>query len=495
MDNYILEIKSITKTFPGVVALNKVSMKIRRGEVHALVGENGSGKSTLIKILFGIYKPDEGEVFLNGQEVQIRSTVDAINMGISVIFQEFNLISSLTVSENIFLGKLIKNKKGDINWKEVNKRAKDLLESLDFNIDPNTLVEDLSVAEKQMVEIAKALSVNSNIIFMDEPSATLTEKEIKKLFNIINKLKSKGVTVVYISHRLEEIFKICDRVTIIRDGNYIDTLNVISTTKGEIIQNMVGRSIDMEFPKRTYNSGEVLLKVENLNRKGQLKDISFTLNKGEILGIAGLVGAGRTELVRAVFGADKIDSGAIYINNTKVKIRSTKDAKLLGIALVPEDRKTQGLLLKFSVLFNTTLANLKGVLLNRFIISHKKEKKVVNEYVNKLKIKTPSPQQQVLYLSGGNQQKVVLSKWLFSNADILILDEPTRGIDVGAKYEIYLIMNELIQQGKSIIMISSELPEVIAMSDRILVMHEGEIKAELGRDEATPETIMQCAIG
>lgn len=490
----ILEVKNITKSFPGVLALDHASLSIKKGEVHAFLGENGSGKSTLTKILYGIYKKDEGQIFIDGKEVAINNTDDAIALGIGIIFQEFNLINTLSVAENIFIGRLPKTKAGTVDWKWVKNEAQKLLERLDFNVAPNVPVEDLSVAEKQMVEIAKALSMNARILFMDEPSATLTDKELEKLFEIIEKLKAEGVTIVYISHRLEEIFRLCDRATIIRDGVIIDTLDVAGTTKAELIQKMVGRDMAMEFPPRDYAAEGTLLEVKNVSRKGVLKDINFKLKKGEILGVAGLVGAGRTELMRVIFGADKIDSGEIFINGKKVKIHSTVSAKKNGLALVPEDRKGQGLLLEFSVMQNTSLANLKSIA-SGGIINRRKEKKIADSYVDQLKIKTPTIGQQVLMLSGGNQQKVVLAKWLNSNAKILIFDEPTRGIDVGAKYEIYLLMNELVKQGKSIIMISSEIPEVIAMSDRILVMHEGRIKAELSKDEATPEKILGSAIG
>ncbi|MEG2575475.1 MAG: sugar ABC transporter ATP-binding protein [Christensenella sp.] len=490
----ILEMKNITKTFPGVLALDHANLSIEKGEVHAFLGENGSGKSTLTKILYGIYRKDEGQIFIEGKEVKIDNTDDAIALGIGIIFQEFNLVNTLSVAENIFLGRLHRTKAGMVDWKRINRESKQLLGRLEFDLDPSTLVEDLSVAEKQMVEIAKALSMNARILFMDEPSATLTDKELAKLFEIIEKLKSEEVTIVYISHRLEEVFKICDRATIIRDGVIIDTLNVADTTKNELIQKMVGRDITMEFPKRDYVAKGTLMEVKHLSRKGKLHDISFTLKKGEILGIAGLVGAGRTELMRAVFGADRKDAGEIYLNGQKVSVKSTVAAKRHGMALVPEDRKAQGLLLNFSVMLNTTLTNLKKVL-SGGILSTKKEKAAAAEYIDKLKIKTPSAAQEVVFLSGGNQQKVVLAKWLYSNAELLIFDEPTRGIDVGAKYEIYVLMNDLVKQGKSIVMISSEIPEIIAMSDRVLVMHDGMIKAELSKDDVTPEKILGSAIG
>ncbi len=490
----ILEVKNVTKTFPGVTALDKVNISIKQGEVHAFVGENGSGKSTLTKILYGIYKKDSGQILIDGKEVEIQNTDDAIRLGIGIIFQEFNLINTLSIAENLFIGRLYKTKAGMVDWKRINKEAVLLLQRLAFDLDPSTLVEDLSVAEKQMVEIAKALSMKARILFMDEPSATLTDKELAKLFEIIDRLKEEGVTIIYISHRLEEIFRLCDRVTVIRDGVVINAMDIKDTNKNDLIQNMVGREISQEFPQRDYVAQEVLLEARHISRKGKLKDISFKLHKGEILGIAGLVGAGRTELMRVLFGADKKDAGEILIEGKKINTSSTVWAKKNGIALVPEDRKAQGLLLRFSVTANTTLSNLKAVSYNGVMRSGK-EREATHKYVSLMNIKTPSIRQKVLFLSGGNQQKVVLAKWLFSNSRILILDEPTRGIDVGAKYEIYVLMNELVKQGKSIIMISSELSEVIAMSDRVLVMHEGELRAELSRHEATPEKILGSAIG
>ncbi len=494
MSDYVLEMNKISKAFPGVKALDDVTFKVKRGEIHALVGENGAGKSTLVKILNGVYQNYEGEILIDGQRVVFNDTNDAKKSGISLIFQEFNLIPSLSVAENVFLGSLATNKFGIINWSEVNKKAGDFLKSLDFSIKPDTLVENLSVASKQMVEITKALLIDAKIIVMDEPTATLTDREIKKLFNIIKDLKKKGVTIVYISHRLEEIFTLTDTVTVLRDGKVIDTKNTCDTTKTEIIEKMVGRSIDMEFPARESNISKPVLEIKGLGRKGILKDINFELHGGEILGISGLVGSGRTELARAIFGADEIDSGEIRINGKVVKIYSTVAAKNNSIALVPEDRKDQGLVVDFSVLHNMTICNLKKITFNNWVLSRKKEVSLCDYYVRKLNIKTPSINQKLVNLSGGNQQKVVVAKWLYADADILILDEPTRGIDVGAKYEIYLLMNEMVKAGKSIIMISSELPEIIGMSDRILVMSNGKINACISREEICAENIMRAAI-
>ena len=411
--------------------------------------------------------------------------------GISIIYQEFNLINTLSVAENIFLGRY--NGKKTIAWKELKKKAAELLADLGFNFDVNKEVGKLSTAEKQLVEIAKALSLDAHIIVMDEPTSSLTEKEVDMFFPIIERLKAKGITVIYISHKLDEIYRLCDDVTIMRDGQVTGNAAVKDISRDKIIELMVGRSLDMEYPPRTAAPAEPILEVKNLSRGKQLKDISFTLHKGEILGFAGLVGAGRTELAEAIFGADPADSGEIILKGQSVKIRSTLQAKNLSIGMVTEDRKETGLVLPMDVTENTTITNLKGVS-KGILLNRKEEEKVAQKYVDSLKTKTPSLHQKINNLSGGNQQKVAVAKWLYSNSDILILDEPTRGIDVGAKYDIYCLMNELTEQGKAIIMISSELPEVLGMSDRVLVMHGGQIKGELTGDEMTAERVMKLAI-
>lgn len=496
MGDYILEMKNITKTFPGVKALDNVSISIEKGEIHALVGENGAGKSTLIKILNGLYKPDEGKIYFHGKEPHIKNTLDAEKKGLSFVFQEFNLVSCLSIAENLFLGKLIKKKNGLIDWKEINKKAKEILDRLDLDLDPELEISRLSIAEKQMVEIAKALAVNAEFIVMDEPSATLTKKEYERLFEIALSLKKQGITLLYISHRLEEVFRICDRVTVLRDGKVINTSKVEEMTKEKVIEHMVGRSIAQEYPTRVYCSGEEILRVKNLCTKEKLKNISFSLKKGEILGIAGLVGSGRTEIARAIIGADAISDGTIIVKGKEFKKMSPKAAKQNGIALLPEDRKEQGLALKFSVKWNISISNIPHICIkkNMPVIDNKKENDYVESYVDRLDIKTPSLRRLTYFLSGGNQQKTIIAKWLFADMDVLILDEPTRGIDVGAKYEIYLIMNELVKQGKSIIMISSELPEVLALSDRILVVSDGEVKKEFSHEEASPEEVIKYAI-
>lgn len=491
MEAYILEMKGITKKFPGVVALDGVDLKVKPGTIHALVGENGAGKSTLMKILNGVYEATSGEIYLNGERLELSSVKDAQEKGISIIYQEFNLINTLSVAENIFLGRY--NEKRTIHWKQLREQAKELLANLGFHFSVDKKVELLSTAEKQLVEIAKALSLNSKIIVMDEPTSSLTEKEVDMFFPIIERLKEAGITVIYISHKLDEIYRLCDYVTVMRDGKVTGNSPVNEISRDEIIEKMVGRSLDMEYPPRTASPKEVILHVEKLSRRQELKEITFDLHRGEILGIAGLVGAGRTELAEAIFGADPADEGEIWISGKKVTIRSTLEGKNHSIGLVTEDRKETGLVLPMSITENITITDLKNV--SKGIILEKgKEKRIAEEYVEKLSIKTPSVEQTLVNLSGGNQQKVALAKWLYSDSDILILDEPTRGIDVGAKYDIYCLMNTLTEMGKAIIMISSELPEVLGMSDRVLVMHGGKIKGELTSEDMTAEKVMKLAI-
>ncbi|MBC5649234.1 sugar ABC transporter ATP-binding protein [Christensenella sp. NSJ-35] len=485
--------KHISKSFPGVMALDDVTFSVGEGEVHALVGENGAGKSTLMKIINGVYSADQGEIYISGKKVSIKNPLDAQRNGVSIIFQEFNLVDTLSVAENIFIGRL-GGKKKMIDWKSIYKEAEKLLKSLNYDLDPRAAVETLSVAQMQMTEIAKAMSFDAKIIIMDEPSAVLTDNELKKLFDIVEDLKKRGITVIYISHRLEEIFQICDKVTVLRDGKIIDTGNVEDLNKEQIIEMMVGRKLDQEFPKREKKIGDVILRAKGLRRGDRVQDVSFELRRGEILGFAGLVGAGRTETMRLLFGADQMTAGSIELNGKQVHIKSPMEAKGEGIALLPEDRKKQGLLLELPITENISLVKLKKVMSKGNLINKKKEKDVAKGYFDSLKIKAPSVTQRVYFLSGGNQQKVVIAKWLFSDADIFILDEPTRGIDVGAKYEIYMLMNELVAQGKSIILISSEMNEIIAMSDRIMVMHDGKICAELNGEEITPENVLKHAI-
>ena len=487
--------RSISKQYPGVRALNDVSLSVEVGEIHALLGENGAGKSTMMKILAGAQSKDSGDIYLNGTLAVIDSPQKAMSLGISIIYQEFNLVPYLSAGENIFLGREpVGFMPGIVDFKTLYREAQSVIDNLGVQFDARTPVNQLSVAQQQMVEIAKATSKKSKIIVMDEPSATLTDHELRALFKLMLKLKSEGVSIVYISHRLEEIMEVCDRATIMRDGQWIATKNVSDLTREEIIKLMVGRELKDAIPKVAAKQGGPALTVRNLNRAGILHDISFTVHQGEVLGIAGLVGAGRTETARAIFGADPISSGSIEVFGKTVKIKSPQDAIKHGIGLVTEDRKQQGLVLGMTVRENNTLANLKSLSSLGFI-RQTEERAVAEKYKTDLTIKTPSVEQTVQNLSGGNQQKVVLAKWLFTGSKILIFDEPTRGIDVGAKSEIYKLMNELAAQGVAIIMISSELPEVLGMSDRILVMHEGKITGELSRADATQEKIMTLATG
>ncbi len=490
-----LEMRDISKNYPGVRALDGVSFSINPGEVHALVGENGAGKSTLMKILAGAETRDSGEILLEGKPVQITSPIEAMDLGIGIIYQEFNLVPYMSAAENIFLGREPKASiPGFVNFRKMYDDAQRMIDSLGVKLDVRSPVNRLSVAQQQMVEIAKATSRKVKIIAMDEPSATLTEHELENLFELIRSLKSQGVAIIYISHRLEEIFEIADRVTIMRDGQWVDTHNISEVTREDIIRYMVGRELTDIIPKVKAKIRNPVLEVKNLTRNGIIENISFKVHGGEVLGIAGLVGAGRTEVARAIFGADKIDSGEILVDGNHVDIDSPRDAIRHGIGLVTEDRKALGLILGMVVRENITLANLDS-LSKLWFINLRREREIANKYVEDLMIKTPSIEQEVKNLSGGNQQKVVLAKWLFTQSKVLIFDEPTRGIDVGSKVEIYNLMNRLAESGVAIIMISSELPEILGMSDRILVMHEGKIAGELSREEATQERIMHLATG
>ena len=490
-----LEMNGISKTYPGVRALDNVSFAVAKGEVHALVGENGAGKSTLMKILAGAQPMDSGEILIGGELVHITTPQKAMDLGVSIIYQEFNLVPYLNAAENIFLGREPKGRlPGFINFSEMYSEAQRVIDQLGVKLNVRTPVNRLSVAQQQMVEIAKATSRNASIIAMDEPSATLTEHELLSLFELIRSLKQKSVSIIYISHRLEEVFQIADTVTVLRDGHLVGTKPVAESDRNDLIHMMVGRELKEVIPKEAAEITKPALTVKNLTRKGVIEDINFTVRQGEILGIAGLVGAGRTELARAVFGADPIDEGEIWLNGTQVHVRSPKDAIRLGIGLVTEDRKALGLILGMVVRENISLANLDAITRLGFV-NRREEKRVAVQFIEDLMIKTPSVEQQVQNLSGGNQQKVVLAKWLFTQSRVLIFDEPTRGIDVGSKVEIYQLMNKLAASGVAIIMISSELPEILGMSDRILVMHEGRIAGELSREEATQEKIMHLATG
>lgn len=486
-NNYILTLKNITKEFPGVKALDDVTINIERGTIHGLVGENGAGKSTLIKVLAGIYQPNKGEIILDGKPCRFNSPIEARRAGISVVHQEIKLAEPLSVAENMFLGN-VQLKNGLVDWKGMRRRAREIVEDLGMDIDINAQVSSLTVAKKQIVEIMHAINNHSRILIMDEPSAVLTDRELEVMFRIVKQLRDKGITIIYISHRLDEIFGLCSNVSVLRDGRHIDTIPVASVDRQGLINMMVGREMGQEYPKEVGNVGGTILEVKNLSR-GILQDISFEVKSGEVFGISGLVGAGRTELARAILGIDKPESGEVYVRGKKVHYRTFADAIRDGLGLIPEDRKLQGLVQIMSVKRNTTLVNMKRVL-RAGVISSSLEEKLSREYADKLHVVTPSMETEVQYLSGGNQQKVVIAKWLFQNSEILFLDEPTRGIDVGAKAEIYRLINRMAKEGKTIIMISSEMPELLGMCDRIMVMHEGHKMGELNADEATQEKIM-----
>lgn len=495
MDQLLVSMQGIEKRFPGVHALDNCQFELRPGEIHALVGENGAGKSTLMKILSGIYHKDAGEIRYRGEAVEIPNPRAAQDLGICIIHQELNLMSHLTLAQNIFIGREPRGRFGfTLNEGQINRQTEELFANMRLRLNPRTKVSELSIARQQMVEIAKALSFNSQVLIMDEPTAALTDAEIEDLFVIIRELRANGVGIVYISHRLEELKQISDRITVMRDGRYIDTVDTDKATLGQIISMMVGRTIYESSPELPENpSQEVVLEARNLNRGTILRDVSFQLKKGEILGFAGLMGAGRTEVARAIFGADPIDSGEIWIKGRQVPIKTPQDAVRHGIGYLSEDRKQLGLAQGMDIQTNIVLAAFEKFLNNRIFVNAGQIRKTAQKHVESLSIKTPSVQQMVRNLSGGNQQKVVIGKWLTADTEILIFDEPTRGIDVGAKSEIYKLLNSLAQQGKAIIMISSELPEILRMSHRIIVMCEGRITGEIPAQEATQELIMTYA--
>ncbi|MBA2871240.1 ribose transport system ATP-binding protein [Anoxybacillus calidus] len=495
MTRPFIEMKGIKKSFHRHVVLDGVDFEVRSGEVHALMGENGAGKSTLMKILTGIYERDSGTVMVNGKEVHYRHPKEAEQDGISVIHQELNIIPTLTVAENMFLGReQTLGRTGIVRSKDMAEQAKIYLQKLGIEISPNEIAGNLSVGKQQIVEIARALSTDAKCLIMDEPTAALTDREIQTLFEVIRTLKQQGVAIVYISHRMEEIFTICDRISVLRDGQFIGTKKIPETNFDEIVHMMVGRQIGERFPKREKQIGEERLRVEGLTQKGVFENVSFSVRAGEILGVAGLMGAGRTEIMEAIFGARKVQEGTIYIDRKPVNVKSPRQAIKHGIAFITEDRKSKGLVLNMSVRENLTLPKAEQ-LANVGVIQAKKEKSLVQSLIARLKIKTASPELEVKALSGGNQQKVVFGKWLAMEPRILILDEPTRGVDVGAKKEIYEIMNELTAQGVAIIMVSSELPEVLGMSDRIMVVHEGKVTAIFDNENVDQEMIMRAATG
>lgn len=491
--NLILKMENIEKSFPGVKALDKVNLNVYRGRVMALMGENGAGKSTLMKVLTGVYEKDAGEIFFNKEKVEFKNIKESQEKGIAIIHQELNLIPNMSITENIFLGRELTNKFGKIDWKLMNKEAKEILKILEVEIDEKSLVRELSVGKMQMVEIAKALSQNAKLIVMDEPTDSLTEKETESLFKVIKKITSEGRSVIYISHRMKEIPQICDDITIMRDGKFIVEKEIKEIDEDFIIEKMVGRKLEDQFPRVEIERKEKILEVKNLNGEFS-KNVSFDLYSGEVLGVAGLMGAGRTEIFRTIFGYLKKDSGSIEVFGKKIEIEKTADAIKNGIIYVSEDRKKDGLIQMLNIKDNMSLSSLDKF--TKFIsIDNKKEKEEINRYVGKFSIKTPSIYKTVKNLSGGNQQKVALAKALMTEPKILFLDEPTRGIDVGAKKEIYDLINDLKRKGMGIVCISSDMAEVIGISDRIMVIHENKVKGVLEKKDFSQENIMKLAIG
>ncbi|AEV29546.1 ABC-type sugar transport system, ATPase component [Sphaerochaeta pleomorpha str. Grapes] len=494
-DDYILELSGITKRFPGVLALNNVDMKVKKGEVHVIVGENGAGKSTLMKVINGIYSADSGSIIFDGKPYKATSPTQARALGISMIFQELNFVPQLTVAENIYLGREpMIGKSLFVDNKKLNANARNYIKEQNLPFDAEDLMGSLSVSQAQIIEIIKAISCNAKLVIMDEPTSAITEKEVSFLFEKIALLKEKGVTIIYISHKMDEIFKIADTISIFRDGAHIDCRPTIEFNINNVIEKMVGRELSSGFPQKKCNIGKERFRVENFSDAKRFQNISFTLNEGEILGISGLMGAGRTEVVRAIIGLDSKCEGKIFLENRELKIKSVIDSIQYGIAMVSEDRRCYGIIPMRSVRENIILVGLKHYFHTQWI-DRAKENAIVGEYIKKLEIKTSNQEVAISTLSGGNQQKAILAKWLISNPNVLILDEPTRGIDVGAKYEIYKLMCQLCENGVSIIMISSELPELLGMSDRILVMAEGKITGEFNRDNATQVEIMKKATG
>ncbi len=487
-----LELKDISKAFPGVQALSNVNITVAEGEVHAIVGENGAGKSTLMKILSGVYKKDTGHIIIDGSECNISSPVEAQELGITIIHQELNLINRLSVAENIYIGNMPKSGVS-IRWDVLYKQAQELLDSYGIKLNARAIVGELSLAQQQMVEIAKAVSKNARIVIMDEPTSSLTDQEIEILFKIIRTLQAKNVAVLYISHKLDELYTIAEKMTILRDGQCIGTYSIDEISKEDLISKMIGRKMTKQFPPRDVQIGDVIFEAIDLSDGKKLNGISFQLHAGEVLGFSGIVGSGRTETMRLIFGADKIRSGSIVINGNKIKKMSPKESIKNGIGFVTENRKEEGLILPFSLKLNTTIVELRK-LIHGGIINLKAEADVAQRYIEELRIVTPGVEQKVKLLSGGNQQKVVLAKWLYSDSDIIIMDEPTRGIDVGAKLEIYTIINDLVSHGKGVIVVSSEMEEVMGICDRIIVMREGRIAGEV-KKPFSQEEIAKLAVG
>ena len=495
MGEYVVELKNITKRFPGVVALSNMQLAVKPGEIHGLIGENGAGKSTLIKVLTGVHKPDEGEIYVHGEKNSFKNPNESAAAGIACVYQELNMEKLLSVTDNIFINKWLK-KGALLDYDTMHARAKEVMASLGQDVDPHKAAGTFGMGVQQMIEIAKAVLIDAKMIIMDEPTSSLGEKEVAQLMKTCRELKARGIGILFVSHKLEELFELCDRVTVIRDGQYIETRDIQDWTNDSLIAAMVGRTLENQFPKEFGTRGECMLKVENLEIGGVLNGVSFEAYGGEILGMSGLVGAGRTETVRAVFGADPIDGGKIYIKGKEVKIKSPKQAIREGIALLTEDRKGSGLVLAQTIRTNLIMSSFKKHSTGMFL-DEKKIEESGQGHIQSLRIKTPSIDEIVGQLSGGNQQKVVIGKWLNSDADIFIFDEPTRGIDVGAKVEVYNVMNSLVKAGKCVIMISSEMPEILGMSDRVVVMRGGKVMATVDRDSKhfNQEDIMKAAWG
>jgi rhamnose transport system ATP-binding protein len=492
MSEHILELKKISKSFSGVEVLHEVAFSLRPGEVHALLGENGAGKSTLVKIITGVHQPDHGEILLNGVPVHFNDTRESRKAGIAAIYQELSLFPDLDVAENIFVGRQPVTAGGRIDWKKLYKEAEQLLSSLGVHLNMKQKARNLSIAQQQMVEIARAISINARILIMDEPTSSLTLNEVAELFRLVRRLREDGTAIIFISHRLEELFEIADRVTVFRDGSYIDTRSMKDISRDELIRLMVGRTISKLFPKQDVEAGDVILQVENLSRTGAFENISFELHKGEILGMAGLVGAGRTNVARAIFGVEPPTSGRILIEGRKVMITSSREAKKLGLAYVPEDRQLHGLIPAMSITSNISLSMIENYAWRGWL-RDELERKAAYAGALQMEVRASHIWQNARELSGGNQQKVVLAKWLSTRPRILILDEPTRGIDVGAKAAVHALMSKLAAEGMAILMISSELPEVLGMSDRVIVMREGRMTGHFTRAEATQEKIISAA--
>ncbi|HJC12596.1 MAG TPA: sugar ABC transporter ATP-binding protein [Candidatus Agathobaculum intestinigallinarum] len=495
MSEYVVELKNATKRFPGVVALKNMNLAVKPGEILGLIGENGAGKSTLIKVLTGVHQADEGQIFVNGVEQHFKDPNDSAAAGIACVYQELNIEKLLSITDNIFINKWIK-KGGLLDYATMHKKAKEVMLSLGQDVDPTKPAGNFGMGVQQMIEIAKAVLIDAKMIIMDEPTSSLGEKEVEQLMKTCRELRDRGIGIVFVSHKLEELFELCDRVTVIRDGEYIWTKNISDTDNDDLIAGMVGRTLENQFPKEFGTKGECFLKAEHLVEGGVLDDVSFEAYGGQILGFAGLVGAGRTETMRAIFGADPLDGGKVYIHGKEVKIKTPSDAIKAGIAFLTEDRKGQGLVLAQTIRTNLILANMKGFSSGPFL-DDKKILESGEKNIAALRIKTPSIDEIVGQLSGGNQQKVVIGKWVNTDADIFIFDEPTRGIDVGAKVEVYNVMNDLVKQGKCVIMISSEMPEILGMSDRVIVMRGGKVMADVDRDSKhfNQEDLMKAAWG